>query len=62
MAMQFEVEEPNETTTNFFEQEPEWPCHNGHEECSYRPGGPCWQFECTCETTGRCRSCVTGGA
>lgn len=42
----------------FLNQTPESVCHNGHEECSFRHGGPCWQYECTCETTGRCRSCA----
>lgn len=58
--MTFYVEEPSPEIATFFERDPEWPCKYGHEECSFRSGGPCSRPEegpCTCETTGVCARC-----
>lgn len=56
--MNFTVDNPTAEESSFFEQDPWAVCHLGHEECSVRTGGPCWQYSCTCETTGQCMSCV----
>jgi hypothetical protein len=56
--MRFSVEAPSPADSAFYNNEPAWPCHRQHDECAPRPGGPCSQLECTCETTGRCLACV----
>ena len=55
--MRFTVEEVP-ADLEFLNHKPTEVCCNGHEECSYRHQGPCWQHPCTCETTGNCLSCA----